>query len=85
MNFRHGCGRVEMGSEGRGGEHSSGNRLIRMHQGGGVEDTQWCRFLSQEVREISRFFVAPPMRVRPRPPRDISRTKFKFLLINLHH
>ena len=21
--------------------------------------TQWCRFLSQEVREISRFFVAP--------------------------
>ena len=47
--------------------------------------TQWCRFLSQEVREISRFFVAPPTRVRPCPPRDISRAKFKFLLINLHH
>ena len=31
--------------------------------------TQWCIFLSQEVREISRFFVAPPTRVRPRPPR----------------
>ena len=49
------------------------------------ECTQWCRFLSQEVREISRIFVAPPTRVRPRPPRDISRAKFKFLLINLHH
>ena len=47
--------------------------------------TQWCRFLSQEVSEISRFFVAPPTRVRPRPPRDISRAKFKFLLINLQH
>ena len=47
--------------------------------------TQWCIFLSQKVREISRFFVAPPTRVRPRPPRNISRAKFKFLLINLHH
>ena len=47
--------------------------------------TQWCRFLSQEVREISRFFVAPPTQVRPRPPRDISRAKFKLFLINLHH
>ena len=47
--------------------------------------TQWCIFLSQEVREISRFFVAPPMRVRPRPPRGISSARFEFLLINLHH
>ena len=50
-----------------------------------VRSTQWCIFLSQEVSEISRFFIAPPTRVRPRPPRDISPAKFKFLLINLHH
>ena len=48
-------------------------------------NTQWCRFLSQEVREISCFFVAPPTRVRPRLPSDISCAKFEFLLINLHH
>ena len=47
--------------------------------------TQWCIFLSQEVREISRFFVAPATRVRNRPPRGISRAKFEFLLINLRH
>ena len=47
--------------------------------------TQWCIFLSDEVREISRFSVAPPTRVRPRPPRSISCARFEFVLINLHH
>ena len=36
-----------------------------------VAATQWCRFLSQEVREISCIFVALPTQVRPRPPESV--------------
>ena len=43
-----------------------------------IRCTQWCRFLSQDISEISRFFVAPPTRVRPRPPREIQIFTHKF-------
>ena len=57
-------------------------RCGRIIQGREEEEgqcTQWCRFLSQEVR----FFVALPMWLPP--CHNISGAKIKCLLINLHH